>query len=93
VSNELQWSEPVLTQSQSVQFPIESAPHYLADLCKAIALEVQVPIELPYFAAVSVLAAATNGKIEVDQDLKVLRLVLGFPLCCLSIRRNDKAKV
>jgi len=65
VSNELQWSEPVLTQSQSVQFPIESAPHYLADLCKAIALEVQVPIELPYFAAVSVLAAATNGKIEV----------------------------
>lgn len=62
---ELEWSDPVITQSQSVQFPIETAPHYLADLCKAIALEVQVPIELPYFAAMSVLAAATNGKIEI----------------------------
>jgi len=62
---ELEWSNPVTTQSQSVQFPIETAPHYLADLCKAIALEVQVPIELPYFAAMSVLAAATNGKIEI----------------------------
>jgi hypothetical protein len=65
MSQEIQWSNPVITQLQNVQFPIESAPHYLADLCKAIALEVQVPIELPYFAAVSVLAAATNGKIEV----------------------------
>jgi hypothetical protein len=62
---ELEWSDPVITQSQSMQFPIETAPHYLADLCKAIALEVQVPIELPYFAAMSVLAAATNGKIEI----------------------------
>lgn len=61
----LDWSDPVITQPQSVQFPIEAAPHYLADLCKAIALEVQVPIELPYFAAVSVLAAATNGKVEI----------------------------
>ena len=62
---ELEWSDPVITQPQIKQFPIETAPHYLADLCKAIALEVQVPIELPYFAAMSVLAAATNGKIEV----------------------------
>ncbi len=65
MSNLLQWSNPVITQSQNVQFPIESAPHYLADLCKAIALEVQVPIELPYFVAISVIAAATNGKVEV----------------------------
>lgn len=61
----LEWSDPVIMQSHSEQFPIEAAPHYLADLCKAIALEVQVPIELPYFAAMSVLAAATNGKIEI----------------------------
>jgi hypothetical protein len=65
MTQELNWGDPQGTQSDSVQFPIGSAPHYLADLCKAIALEVQVPIELPYFAAVSVLAAATNGKIEV----------------------------
>lgn len=65
MSQELHWSDPVITQPQSVQFPIEATPHYLADLCKAIALEVQVPIELPYFAALSVLAAATNGKIEI----------------------------
>lgn len=65
MSQLLEWSDPVITQSQGEQFPIESAPHYLADLCKAIALEVQVPIELPYFAAMSVLAAATNGKIEI----------------------------
>ena len=65
MSELLEWSDPVIPQSQGEQFPIESAPHYLADLCKAIALEVQVPIELPYFAAMSVLAAATNGKIEI----------------------------
>jgi hypothetical protein len=61
----LEWSNPVITQSNNEQFPIEAAPHYLADLCKAIALEVQVPIELPYFAAMSVLAAATIGKVEI----------------------------
>ena len=65
MSQEILWSDPVITQSQSVQFPIESAPPFIADLCKAIALEVQVPIELPYFAAMSVLAAATCGKVEV----------------------------
>jgi hypothetical protein len=65
MNQEILWSDPVITQSQSVQFPIESAPPFIADLCKAIALEVQVPIELPYFAAMSVLAAATSGKVEV----------------------------
>jgi hypothetical protein len=65
MNQEILWSNPVITQSQSVQFPIESAPPFIADLCKAIALEVQVPIELPYFAAMSVLAAATSGKVEV----------------------------
>ena len=65
MSQEMNWIDPVIAQSQSEKFPIETAPHYLADLCNAIALEVQVPIELPYFAAMSVLAAATVGKIEV----------------------------
>lgn len=65
MSQEIEWSNPQASQLQSVQFPIDTAPHYLAELCKAIALEVQVPIELPYFAAVSVLAAATCGNVEV----------------------------
>ena len=65
MNQELEWSDPIASDIQSLQFPIESAPHYLADLCRAIALEVQVPIELPYFAAMSVLAAATNGKVEI----------------------------
>jgi len=62
---ELNWSDPVINEKQSLQFPIGSVPHYLADLCKAIALEVQVPIELPFFASLSVIAAATTGKIEI----------------------------
>jgi replicative DNA helicase len=65
MSQELNWSKPVIRESVMTQFPIESVPHYLGDLCSAIALEVQVPIELPYFAALSVLAAASNGKVEV----------------------------
>ena len=65
MSQELDWSKPVIRESSKTHFPIESVPHYLSDLCSAIALEVQVPIELPYFAALSVLAAASNGKVEV----------------------------
>ena len=59
------WQEPRITENKSEQFPIESMPHYLADLVQALALEVQVPIELPYFAAMSLLATATSGSIEV----------------------------
>lgn len=59
------WLEPRITENKAEQFPIESMPHYLADLVQALALEVQVPIELPYFAAMSLLATATSGSIEV----------------------------
>ena len=65
MSQEIEWHDPIINDFLNVQFPIESVPHFLADLFKAIALEVQVPIELPYFAAMSVLAAATTGKVEV----------------------------
>jgi hypothetical protein len=59
------WQEPRITENKAEQFPIESMPHYLADLVQALALEVQVPIELPYFAAMSLLATATSGSVEV----------------------------
>jgi len=59
------WKEPRITENTSEQFPIQAVPHYLADLVQALALEVQVPIELPYFAAMSLLATATSGKVEV----------------------------
>jgi len=65
MSAKLNWQSPRITENTSAQFPIESVPHYLVELMKAIALEVQVPVELPYFASVSVLAAATYGRIEV----------------------------
>lgn len=65
MSEELNWQTPEITEKKSALFPIESVPHYLVELMKAIALEVQVPVELPYFASVSVLAAATYGRIEV----------------------------
>jgi len=60
------WHEPRITENAAEQFPIESVPHYLADLVQALALEVQVPIELPYFAAISLLATATSGSVEVS---------------------------
>jgi hypothetical protein len=59
------WQEPRIKENKAEQFPIESMPHYLADLVQALALEVQVPIELPYFAAMSLLATATSGSVEV----------------------------
>ncbi len=59
------WQEPRITENAAEQFPIQAVPHYLADLVQALALEVQVPIELPYFAAMSLLATATSGKVEV----------------------------
>lgn len=65
MSSGLNWQSPRITEKTSAQFPIESVPHYLVELMKAIALEVQVPVELPYFASVSVLAAAAYGRIEV----------------------------
>ena len=60
------WQAPKLPENKATQFPIDEVPHLLADLVKALALEVQVPIELPYFAALSLLATATGGKVEVQ---------------------------
>ena len=60
------WQEPRITENKAEQFPTESMPHYLADLVQALALEVQVPIELPFFAAISLLATATSGSVEVS---------------------------
>jgi hypothetical protein len=65
MSENMVWGNPVIAEKSLAQFPIESVPPFLGDLCKAIALEVQVPVELPYFAALSVLAASTNGKVEI----------------------------
>lgn len=60
------WQVPIIKEHQRVAFPIQSVPHYLADLSKAIAETVQVPVELPYFAALAVIATATNGKVQVN---------------------------
>ena len=59
------WLSPQSLENEAVQFPTHLLPHYLKDLIEAIALEIQVPIELPFFAALSLLATATGGKVEI----------------------------
>lgn len=66
MNKEVLWENPTLSEKTFAQFPIESLPPFLGDFCKAIALEVQVPIELPFFAALSVISAATCGNVEVQ---------------------------
>jgi replicative DNA helicase len=65
------WEEPVplgMGQRELPEFPVEVLPGWLADHVRAVADDIQVPIDLPATIALAVLAAVAARHVEIQAD-------------------------
>ena len=61
------WEElvPLGALAPLPEFPVDTLPGYIADMVRAVATEVQVPVDLPAALAMGALSTAAGGRAEI----------------------------